>query len=446
MPMILPLPTPLLCSFVGCRIWVVCLTYPKMFAKSAFAAAAVFGVSLVEAHQYMVQPVPYDFSLDSFSNSPLLADGSDFPCRASSYSVVEENVMEIGEPQELAFVGTATHGGGSCQISITRDRAPTKDTKWSVIKSIEGGCVADVSGNLAGSNAKTPNPYHFNFTIPDDVEPGKYTLAYTWINRIGVREMYMDCAPITVTGGSASKRSETGVTKRSLDNYPDMFIANINGCKTEEGKDIRFPCPGDTVEYLGDPTNLLPESAPICSLGSPSWGTSGYSCSSGSGSGSGSGSTPDQPSTSTPAEEPSVSVGIDAGVAVPDLTPAPTQPSEPTQTSDPVVVPTTTETVAPAPTSDSAPTSDPAPSAPSSSGTLSGPCTEEGIWNCIDGSSFQRCASGTWTPSQAMAAGTECTPGQSADFTVKAAPIKSRMLKEKRSHRRSHGAHARVHS
>jgi hypothetical protein len=35
--------------------------------------------------------------------------------------------------------------------------------------------------------------------------------------------------------------------------------------------------------------------------------------------------------------------------------------------------------------------------------------------------------------------GTECTPGQTKDFTVKAIEIKSRMLKEKRSRRRSHG-------
>jgi hypothetical protein len=38
-------------------------------------------------------------------------------------------------------------------------------------------------------------------------------------------------------------------------------------------------------------------------------------------------------------------------------------------------------------------------------------CLPEGVWNCIDGTSFQRCASGTWTTVLAMAAGTRCDLG-----------------------------------
>ncbi|KAL2811246.1 hypothetical protein BJX63DRAFT_285418 [Aspergillus granulosus] len=406
-----------------------------MFAKSVLVGATVLCASIVEAHQYMVKPVPYDFNIQSFSNSPLLADGSDFPCRASSYSVVTENEMVIGEPQELAFVGTAVHGGGSCQVSITSDRAPTKDTKWSVIKSIEGGCVADTTGNLDGSSSTFANPYTFSFTIPDDVEPGQYTMAYTWFNRIGAREMYMDCAPITVKAGSNAKRSENAtLTTRSLDNYPDMFVANINGCMTSEGVDIRYPCPGNTIEYLGQAANLAAKGAEACQ-GTATWGTAGYTCAAGSGSGSGtdSGSTPESSTTSeavsTPTEEPtsSVSVGISVGVPVPDFTAAP----EPTTLSvEPMPTSSVVESTAPAPTS--------APST-STEGVLSGPCTDEGLWNCIDGSSFQRCANGAWTVVQPVAPGTECVLGQTSDFTVKAIEIKSRMLKEKRSRRRSHG-------
>lgn len=416
-----------------------------MLAKSVLALATVFGASVVEAHQYMVKPVPYDFSTTDFDNRPLYADGSDYPCRASAYNVVTENMMAVGEPQELAFIGTAVHGGGSCQISITSDRAPTKDTKWSVLKSIEGGCVADTTGNLDGSDRSAPNPYTFSFTLPDDVEPGQYTMAYTWHNRIGAREMYMDCAPITVTAGSNSKRSENAtLTRRSLDSYPDIFIANINGCQTTEGKDIRYPCPGETIEYLGEASNLIAEGTPACT-GTPTWGTAGHTCSAGSSSGggsgtdSGSGSTPEESTTSAPVaaptEEPtsSVSVGLTIGAPVPDFTTAP-EPTTLTAQPSPVM-PTSSdvESVAPAPTA--------APSTPSTSteGALSGPCTDDSVWNCIGGSSFQRCASGAWTPAQPLAAGTECTPGQTKDFTVKAIEIKSRMLKEKRSRRRSHG-------
>lgn len=45
------------------------------------------------------------------------------------------------------------------------------------------------------------------------------------------------------------------------------------------------------------------------------------------------------------------------------------------------------------------------------SGGQTGPCTDEGAWACLDGSSFQRCASGAWSAVMPMAAGTTCTVG-----------------------------------
>lgn len=60
-----------------------------------------------------------------------------------------------------------------------------------VIHSIEGGCPANVDGNLPadpnGDGAST-----FQFSIPDGINPGDYVLAWTWFNKIGNREMYMN--------------------------------------------------------------------------------------------------------------------------------------------------------------------------------------------------------------------------------------------------------------
>lgn len=50
--------------------------------------------------------------------------------------------MAVGSQQTLSFTGSAVHGGGSCQLSLTKDLKPTKDTDFRVILSIEGGCPA----------------------------------------------------------------------------------------------------------------------------------------------------------------------------------------------------------------------------------------------------------------------------------------------------------------
>ncbi|KAI1190107.1 hypothetical protein F5B17DRAFT_131611 [Nemania serpens] len=53
----------------------------------------------------------------------------------------------------------------------------------------------------------------------------------------------------------------------------------------------------------------------------------------------------------------------------------------------------------------------PLPGSGSGSG-LTGHCTTEGMFNCIDGTAYQQCASGIWSPLQPMPLTTKCAPGQ----------------------------------
>ncbi|KAG9186784.1 hypothetical protein G6011_09892 [Alternaria panax] len=200
------------------------------------AAAAMLAMAPLSANAHMIlkSPVPYG----NPNNSPLDISGSDFPCKAVPYTVNTMNEWPVGSEQTLSFIGTAVHGGGSCQISVTTDKEPTKDSKWKVIYSIEGGCPVQAAGNLDQNGPSTDNS--FNFTIPSELPNGVMTTAWTWFNKIGNREMYMNCAPINVSGGSDDTAA--------FDALPDMAVANIgdpSSCgDTVESKDFTFENPG----------------------------------------------------------------------------------------------------------------------------------------------------------------------------------------------------------
>ena len=230
-----------------------------MFNKVQLTALVLAFHSFTNAHVEIETPVPYGAgdAAPALDTNPLKADGSDFPCkqRPEVYKLVKQNMMAIGQPQTLSFRGQATHGGGSCQISLSTDKEPTKDSVWKVILSIEGGCPSKNPGNV-GNDPFGYGADKFQYQIPPEIAPGDYTLAFTWFNKIGNREMYMNCAPITVTGSgkrdldgfdesdnSTMAETNDGLFKRDMSSLPDMFVANIgNGCTTaQSGTDLAFP-------------------------------------------------------------------------------------------------------------------------------------------------------------------------------------------------------------
>jgi hypothetical protein len=202
-------------------------TTDSMFFRPAIVAVAALSIS-ANAHIIMESPVPY--SVDKIDNSPITA--SQFPCKSNlGFTVSKMNSMAVGAQQTIKFKGTAVHGGGSCQLSVTLDTSPTENSVFKVIKSIEGGCPG-VDGST--------NSY--DFALPDSIPNGKATFAWTWFSKMsGAPELYMNCAPIEVTGGASDK------TK--FDALPDMLVANIGkGCTTAQNFATKFPSPGSVVQ------------------------------------------------------------------------------------------------------------------------------------------------------------------------------------------------------
>ncbi|KAF2718994.1 lytic polysaccharide monooxygenase [Polychaeton citri CBS 116435] len=256
--------------------------------RIGFAAIAL--IQSAKAHLVMNTPTPYDVA--KVSTSPLNGEGINFPCQAGSTTDWDQasgdaTQMKVGQKNPLKFTGSAAHGGGSCQLSVTYEFPPPADpAKWHVIHTYLGGCPTNAAGNLQtagsdkygrpdgpdcalGQEGECMNQYEFD--LPEGIKNGKATLAWTWFNKIGNREMYMNCAPVEISGGSDSDDV--------VNTLPSMFVANIPGyCTTGEGN-LNIPNPGKFVtngETVDDAAIGTCSKGASTSSGNPSsYGSSG---------------------------------------------------------------------------------------------------------------------------------------------------------------------------
>ncbi|KAI0433647.1 hypothetical protein F5Y09DRAFT_338463 [Xylaria sp. FL1042] len=397
----------------------------------AIVAAVTAFAACVNGHIIMKSPAPFGSvgSTKLITSSPLTS--ANYPCQVGSNPAAFyskdglDNKMEIGKTQTISFEGSAVHGGGSCQLALTKDPQPSASTSWEVILSIEGGCPSKTGNGVD----------EYDFTIPDSIAAGDYVFAWTWISALsGTQEYYMNCAPVTITGGN-SKRDESYYNETmelfSRDNaLPELMVANlaeINDCKSQLSSDPVYPNPGPNVIKPGSNNKFAPISGTNCvpkgakDVVIPG---SGSSPSSSSSSGSATSS-----AAATSAASSAISSNTSGFITVTIATSsiqATTSSAAASSSSSAVVssssaaassssaaqTPITSPSASPA---SSAPASGPSGS-PSGSGSsvqgLTGACTTEGMFNCIGGTFYQQCASGSWSTVMSMPATTKCAPGQ----------------------------------
>jgi hypothetical protein len=106
--------------------------------------------------------------VDYSMTSPLEASGANYPCKGYQANTPLDSVatLSAGQQYNMTLSGSATHNGGSCQISLSYDGGAT----FRVIKSIIGGC---------------PLIETLNYQIPAFAPSGKALLAWTWQNHSG---------------------------------------------------------------------------------------------------------------------------------------------------------------------------------------------------------------------------------------------------------------------
>jgi hypothetical protein len=389
--------------------------FSKVVAISAFAASA-------SAHVIMNYPVP--FGVSSLTSAPLAP--ADFPCKQRNgvYAIDTMNTWNPGETQKISFNGTAVHGGGSCQFSITTDPEPTEKSQWKVIQSVVGGCpTSQTDENFPdlGNPLKTRIPDEFPVTMPSNIPEGRYTFAWTWLNKVGNREFYMNCAPIQV--GSGGSTANTASAAKALSALPDMFVANLpaDECTTETSVNFVYPNAGSAVSELKTASLSKVVNGAGCAaqnklgagagqIGSPSAGTPSTPSQ---------GTTPSKPSSVVPSASPinkgpteSKAPLNPGGVFAPGASSAPA--------STPTAQPAQPEQPAPSAAKPSAPAAQPAPAAPSAAPQVpnnttptSGdctPCTNDGAVVCIGSKQFGLCNRGC-AVAQDLAAGMMCSQG-----------------------------------
>ncbi|KAK2809323.1 hypothetical protein FQN50_003965 [Emmonsiellopsis sp. PD_5] len=158
-----------------------------LLALSAAAGTALAHIEMTQPPAFRSRYGPDKENIDYSNTSPLLADGSNFPCKGYHLDNPTSGPVATyaaGSTNTLKLTGTATHGGGSCQLSLSYDNGKT----FKVIKSIIGGCPSDKK--------------EYEFMVPESAPEGNALFAWTWFNLVGNREMYMNCARVRIEGGA----------------------------------------------------------------------------------------------------------------------------------------------------------------------------------------------------------------------------------------------------
>jgi hypothetical protein len=204
-----------------------------MLRKTTFWILAVQLLALaVRAHVDLTTPCaryqsaagcpspPSGQSIDYNVNGPISTNGINTePLCKHSAPYTTRTVYKAGESIVTGYNIGSAHGGGHCQWALSYDREKT----WVVIQTELRTCLQGATAGQTG--VKIP------VAIPKDAPSGDVTFMWLWVNAVGFRELYSNCADIRIEGRDGG--TVTGV---------EPLLANYN---TTYGIIPEFPNPTD---------------------------------------------------------------------------------------------------------------------------------------------------------------------------------------------------------
>ena len=188
----------------------------------------IFSVRYVNGHVFMKSPASRRNKYSEYYNkikmvdynimAPLNTDGYSYPCKGYKKGPVTQNYTTNIIPIELE--GTVLHEGGHCQFGISNN-----DSDFVVLNTVLDNCL------LTGLK--------YDLELPN-IPNGNYTLFWTWVNKIGNREYYMECADISLNIPNNTNYSNEITGKEllvvNLPGYP--IIPEFNNPSAYNGRDL----------------------------------------------------------------------------------------------------------------------------------------------------------------------------------------------------------------
>ncbi|KAF9909555.1 hypothetical protein EC991_008380 [Linnemannia zychae] len=163
---------------------------------------------------------PTGQSIDYNVNGPISSGGINTePLCKHSVPYSRRTIYKAGDSIATEYNIGSAHGGGHCQWALSYDREKT----WVVIQTELRTCLQGAATGQSG--VKIP------VMIPKDAPSGDVTFMWLWVNAIGIRELYSNCADIRIEGRNGG--TVTGV---------EPLLANYN---TTYGIIPEFPNPTD---------------------------------------------------------------------------------------------------------------------------------------------------------------------------------------------------------
>ncbi|KAK9760355.1 hypothetical protein K7432_015715 [Basidiobolus ranarum] len=126
------------------------------------------------------------------------------PCKGYEQGGIVQTVAAGGSIQ-VKLGGIATHNGGHCQFAISYDKSQT----FAVLETIYSDCL------IASKE--------YSVTIPSTAGSSRNVIfAWAWINKIGNREYYMNCADIEIHGSAGGYITGPKLLVVNLPGYPTV--------------------------------------------------------------------------------------------------------------------------------------------------------------------------------------------------------------------------------